>query len=386
MTAAPRSQARRNAALPLYNRLQRLLAAGAAAADRRRRCAIRVILLSVAIRLRLRIELELDGMDIAFRTTLRILIMYALFFLPKATQTRIERWLRGKEDARKLSRADYVVVSFGKSGRTWLRVMLSRVYQVKHGLAERHLIAFDNLHNKVAEIPLIFFTHDNYLKDFVDDPFTKQKYYDKKVVLMVRDPADTAVSQYFQWKYRMTERKKRINDYPMDADVSLYDFVMMPQTGLPKIIDFMNGWARELGKIRNLMVVRYEDMRADPAAVLRKILEFLGTPGTPEEIAEAVRFASVENMRALEQKRVFWLSGRRMLAGDRSDPNTYKVRRAKVGGYRDDFTPEQQATIDRLVVSTLAPVFGYTERHSAGAADAAPTAPVAMPAARAASA
>ncbi len=325
-------------------------------------------------------------MDIAFRTTLRILIMYALFFLPRATQTRIERWLRGKEDARKLSRADYVVVSFGKSGRTWLRVMLSRVYQVKHGLAERHLIAFDNLHNKVSEIPLIFFTHDNYLKDFVDDNLTKSQYYDKKVILMVRDPADTAVSQYFQWKYRMTDRKKRINNYPTDDEVSLYDFVMMPQTGLPKIIDFMNGWARELGKIRNLMVVRYEDMRADPAAVLRKILEFLGTPGTPEEIAEAVRFASVENMRALEQKRVFWLSGRRMLAGDRSDPNTYKVRRAKVGGYRDDFTPEQQASIDRLVVSTLAPVFGYTERHAAGVTDGAAAAPVAMPAARAASA
>jgi hypothetical protein len=305
-------------------------------------------------------------MDIAFRTTLRILIMYALFFLPQETQTRIERWLRGKEDARKLSLAGYVIVSFGKSGRTWLRVMLSRFYQVKHGLSERNLIAFDNLHNKVPEIPLIFFTHDNYLKDFVQDDLSKSKYYDKKVVLMVRDPADTAVSQYHQWKHRMTTRKKKINNYPLDDSVTLYDFVMKPETGLPKIIGFMNDWARELGMIRNLMVLRYEDMRADPAAAMRKITEFLGTPGTPAEIDEAVRFASVDNMRALEQKKVFWLAGRRMLAGDRNNLDTYKVRRAKVGGYRDDFTPEQQAAIDRLVVSTLAPVFGYTERHEHG--------------------
>ena len=64
-----------------------------------------------------------------------------------------------------------------------------------------------------------------------------------------------------------------------------------------------------------------------------------------------MEFASIDNMRALEQKRVFWLSGRRMLAKDRSNPNTYKVRRAKVGGYRDDFTPEQLAAIDALVAS-----------------------------------
>ena len=92
-------------------------------------------------------------MNIAFRTTLRHLISYSLFFLPEERRMRIERWLRGHEDARKLALADCVIVSFGKSGRTWLRVMLSRVYQVRHGLSQRHLIAFDNLHNKVPAIP-----------------------------------------------------------------------------------------------------------------------------------------------------------------------------------------------------------------------------------------
>ncbi|HYN39890.1 MAG TPA: sulfotransferase domain-containing protein [Rhodospirillales bacterium] len=291
---------------------------------------------------------------------MRHLISYSLFFLPEERRTRIERWLRGHEDARKLALADCVIVSFGKSGRTWLRVMLSRVYQVRHGLAQRHLIAFDNLHNRVPAIPLIFFTHDNYLKDYTGQPDTKQPYHPKKVVLMVRDPADVAVSQYFQWKFRMADRKKTINDYPpAGADVALYDFVMMPSCGLPKIIDFMNGWARELHQIRNLMIIRYEDLRADPKEMLRRVLDFIGTPATEEELRQAVEFASVENMRALEQKRVFWLSGRRMLAKDRSNPNTYKVRRAKVGGYRDDFTPEQLASIDAMVANRLLPGFGY---------------------------
>jgi hypothetical protein len=300
-------------------------------------------------------------MSIALRTTMRHLIMHTLFFLPRERQVRIERWLRGNEDFRKLSLADCVIVSFGKSGRTWLRVMLSRVYQVRHGLAQRHLLAFDNLHKKVPEIPRIFFTHDNYLKDFSKQGEQKVLYRDKKVILMVRDPADVAVSQYFQWKFRMTNRKKKINNYPEGGqDVSLYDFVMMPACGLPKIIDFMNGWARDLANIKDLMVIRYEDLRADPQDMLRRVLEFIGTPATLAELQEAVAFASIENMRMLEQKRVFWLSGRRMLAKDRSNPNTYKVRRAKVGGYRDDFTSEQLASIDAMVEKRLLPVFGYS--------------------------
>ena len=121
----------------------------------------------------------------------------------------------------------------------------------------------------------------------------------------------------------------------------------------------MNGWGRELDRFRHLMIVRYEDLRADPQDMLRRILEFIGTPGSTEHIRQAVEFASVENMRQLEQKRVFWLAGRRMLAKDRSNLNTYKVRRAKVGGYRDDFTPEQLAAIDALVAQRMLPVFGY---------------------------
>jgi hypothetical protein len=236
--------------------------------------------------------------------------------------------------------------------------MLSRFYQVKHGLAERHLIGFDNLHDKNRAIPKIFFTHDNYLKDFTGNADNKADYYDKKVVLLVRSPADVAVSQYFQWKYRMRPVKKLINDYP-ETDISLYDFVMRPNAGLPKVIEFMNGWARELPRLKHLLVIRYEDMRADPAEALRKIVEFIGTPGTPEELAEAVRFASIDNMRALEQKRVFWLSGGRMVAKDRNNPNTFKVRRAKVGGYREDFTAEQTQRIEEMIAHDLDPVFGY---------------------------
>jgi hypothetical protein len=90
------------------------------------------------------------------------------------------------------------------------------------------------------------------------------------------------------------------------------------------------------------------------------VLAFLGTPGSEAQIADAVQFASYDNMKRMEQQRVFWLSGGRLVPKDRSNPNSYKVRRGKVAGYRDDFAAAQLAEIDRLVETTLDPLYGYT--------------------------
>ena len=49
-----------------------------------------------------------------------------------------------------------------------------------------------------------------------------------------------------------------------------------------------------------------------------------------------------------------------MMPRDKDNPNSYKVRRAKVGGYRDYFTDEEVAVIDRLVADTLDPLFHYS--------------------------
>jgi hypothetical protein len=291
----------------------------------------------------------------------RYLVLGLLFFLPRARKIRIERWLRGKEEFRKLKLADCVIVSFGKSGRTWVRVMLSRFYQLKHGLSPRHLIGFDNLHKKNPAIPRLFFTHDNYIKDYTGNRDSKADFYDKKVILLVRDPLDTAVSQFFQWKYRMRAGKKALNKYPgHGSETSVYDFVMDADAGLPKIIDYLNLWATESAKISSLLIVRYEDLRDNTAATLRRMVDFIGTPGTGAEIQDAVNFASVENMRRMEEKKTFWLSGSRMVAKDRRNPNSYKVRKAKVGGYRDYFDERQIGRMQQLVAERLDPLFGYT--------------------------
>ena len=288
-------------------------------------------------------------------------VLGAVFFLPYAQRRKIERWMRGRVEVRKMEGADWVLVSWGKSGRTWLRVMLSRFYQLKFELPEGMLIGFDNMHRANPNAPKVFFTHGNYLKDYTGHDQDKRDFYGKKIVLLVRDPRDVAVSQFFQWKYRMRVRKKKLNDYPKHgSETSIYDFMMHPHQGMPRIIEYFNGWNVELDKIQNILVIRYEDMRANPETVLKQVLEFTGTPGTDEQIAKAVEYARYENMKKLEEKSVFQLSGGRMQPGDRNNPDSYKVRRAKVGGYRDYYTDAQVAAIDAYMAEHLSPEFNYS--------------------------
>lgn len=270
-----------------------------------------------------------------------------------------ERWLRGWLEYRRLQPADWVLMSWGKSGRTWLRVMLSRFYQVRYGLPASELLDFDNFHRRNPAAPRVFFTHNNYLRDYTGNWQSKAHFAGKKIVLQVRDPRDVAVSQFFQWQFRIQPRKKFLNDYPPHgADIGVFDFVMNPQVGLPRIIDYFNDWAASRAEVADLLLVRYEDMRSDPGRELRRILSFTGTPGTEDEIAEAVNFAAYDNMKKLEADGFFRNSGARVKAGDANNPESFKVRRAKVGGYRDYFDDDQCRTLDALMTK-LDPVFGY---------------------------
>ena len=148
----------------------------------------------------------------------RVALVWFASPLPAVSRRAFERRMRGREQVALLRRADAVVVSYGKAGRTWLRVMLSGYYQRRYGLPARSLLGFENFHRRDARVPRIFFTHDNYIADYTGHRNSKSDYYPKRTVLLVRCPQDTVVSQYFQWKYRMRRAKKALNRYPEDRD------------------------------------------------------------------------------------------------------------------------------------------------------------------------
>ncbi len=101
-----------------------------------------------------------------------------------------------------------------------------------------------------------------------------------------------------------------MNKYPPhEADISVYDFVKGESQGLAHIIEFLNNWARELPQIENLLVVRYEDLRAHPEQEMARIVEFLGMEANEDYLRDTAEFASVENLRKKEQDNYFWRSG-----------------------------------------------------------------------------
>jgi alcohol sulfotransferase len=272
-----------------------------------------------------------------------------------------ERKLRGVEQFNKLRKADIVIVSFGKSGRTWLRVMMSHLFRVMYQLPENAILGFDNFHNLNKSVPKIFFTHDNYIKDFTGDFDTKKPFYDKRVILLARDPRDVAVSQFFQWKFRVKPTKVAINNYPpRGSDISLYDFVTGDNGGsMEAVSNYLNLWAREADKLDNFLLVRYEDLRKAPHDQLRRMLDFMRVDATESQVNAAVDYSSYENMKKMESKQQFRLAGGRMMPRDKDNPDSYKVRRAKVGGYRDYFNDEEVAAVDKHLAESLHEMFDY---------------------------
>jgi hypothetical protein len=261
--------------------------------------------------------------------------------LPRNTRRKVNRWY-------KFRTADYIIVSYPKCGRTWLRVMVSNYYVERYGLAHGSLLDFANLHLQNREIPRIFLSND--IPHTVIPPEAisadKSAYYDRKVVYLTRDPRDVVVSMYFQ-------RTRRDTNYTG----TLQEFIFAREGGIETMIRFYNVWADSFPKIRDLLLIRYEDMKADPEGTVTALLQFLGHEPDRQIVHNAVEAASFERMKSMERDNAFdrsWLK-----AGNVNDEESFKVRRGKIGGYADYLDKEDIEKINRLIETGLSPVFGY---------------------------
>jgi hypothetical protein len=87
-------------------------------------------------------------------------------------------------------------------------------------------------------------------------------------------------------------------------------------------------------------LLRYEDLIADAARELRKVVDFLALSATPEQIAQAVERSSADRMRQLEKGPV----QHSLFKGTRNDLSF--VRAAGSGGWRKDLPAPQVARIE----------------------------------------
>jgi len=268
-------------------------------------------------------------------------------------------WIRRNfsSRARELSGGDAIILSIPKSGRTWLRAFLCAYFCRRFGLE----FTLRPGRYAVPGFPRIVFSHDRF------EHRTKGDWWDRirgkylvprrelsraKVILLARDPRDCFVSLYLQLTRRdpnapVSLKKKTVSEMLRDE-----------KFGLCAIVNVMNDWLNEFSQRDNFVLVRYEALRASPAEHFRDLLAVLGESSPyANAFQEALEFSRFENMQKLEAARAF--DSNILHPGDARDPESFKVRRGKVGGYREYLSAEDQQFAAEAMTK-LDRRFGYT--------------------------
>ena len=279
--------------------------------------------------------------------------------LPLRFRLTNSSWIRRNfsSRARELSGGDAIILSIPKSGRTWLRAFFCAYFCKRFGLEfTLRTGRFD-----LPGFPRVVFSHDIFEHRTKGDRWdrVRGKYLiprhelkRAKIILLARDPRDCFVSLYLQ----LTRRDPNAPAKLKQKGVS--EMLRDKKFGLRAIINAMNHWTDEFSERDNFTLVRYEALRAAPSEIFRDLLRVLGEPSPDLNIfQEALEFSRFENMQKLEAAGVF--DSNILHPGDVRDPESFKVRRGKVGGYREYLSTEDQQ-FAAAAIRELDRRFGYT--------------------------
>ena len=237
---------------------------------------------------------------------------------------------------------DAFLVSYPKSGNTWTRFLVANL------LYPEKSPDFSNINELIPDPEALSQRH--LLRLPRPRVLKSHQYFDPrypKIIYVVRDPRDVAVSQYhFHRKRRLVEDK-----YPIERFVTSF---MSGETSI------YGSWAENVGSWLatkygrpGFLLLRYEDMIADTAAELTKVAAFLNLPKDSSRIAHSVEQSSAKKMRELENNQVGQWSSTKDTRTD-----VPFVRSAKAGGWKSEL-PEASLNELERAWSPLMKWLGY---------------------------
>lgn len=276
------------------------------------------------------------------------------------------------------------LISYPKSGNTWLRAMLTNYVCAEAGPAsinslvgktladdrehfenylgldssEMTASAVERLRPRLQEelanalpSPLFIKTHDAWRRvgPEKDAPSLFSSSASRGVVYMVRNPLDVAVSYAHHHRFGIDDSVRLMNN-PQGSEFKLHDgaHVMFEQR--------LSSWS---GNVTSWMeqtelpvhVVRYEDMLADPLAAFSAVVRFAGLPRDEEKLAQSVQNATFERLRSQEERFGF---------REKHPPALSFFRAGRAGAWRSVLTAAQ---VEALVAAHGATMlrFGYLE-------------------------
>lgn len=244
---------------------------------------------------------------------------------------------------------DVFVASYPRSGSTWLRFLLLELLTRADGAG------FDSVNQMIPDVggqnacrPLLenggrlIKTHEAYRREY------------RKAVYLVRDVRDVVISE-FEYEHA----NERISE---DFD----EFVMLSLkgrvNGYGSWQDHVASWMESpLADSGQLLVVKFEQMKAHTEDTLAAILGFLGVSPDREAIRQAITNNNLQRMKEKEDR-----APQTSAYGRESGNGEQKrfIRSGATGGWRSRLTAAQVQLIERQVGPGLARI-GYSLETSA---------------------
>jgi hypothetical protein len=256
---------------------------------------------------------------------------------------KVLRGLHAPDRSLRILPDDRFLVSYPKSGNTWVRFLVANL------LHPETPASFANIHELLPDPegtakrifdrmprPRIIKSHHCFEPRF------------PKVVYIVRDPRDVAVSQYHYHR-----KNRRIAD---DSPIANFVDRFLAGEVCPHGSWGTNvaSWLVTRKDDPRFLLIRYEDLVERPHTELSKMAEFLGLNPDRDRIAQAIDRSSAHNMRKLEQIQHHLST---LTKDGRTDIPF--VRAAASGGWKKELPIAEVAKIEQAW-SPLMRYLGYT--------------------------
>jgi hypothetical protein len=258
----------------------------------------------------------------------------------KAAVFRASHYSREQNTAVKNWHDDLYVVSFPKSGATWMNFLMANIHLRASGLERR-----PTFFNITDIIPDIHYSRDiraGYVLPFPGYRVFKSHdvynpYY-KKVIYIVRDPRDVMVS-YFNFSVGLGAYA---------GDIS--SFVRSKDFGIETWCEHLDGWLKRSPASLRIHFIRYEDLIRDAFGTLQKMYALLGHHLDESLLSESIDASSFKSMKSLEME---YSHGKRV-----SSTNLKFMRKGHSGDWSGELSADDVEYINQKAKNWIQH-FGY---------------------------
>lgn len=183
------------------------------------------------------------------------------------------------------------VISYPKSGNTWMRFLLANVLSDEE-------IDFVNIEDKVIDIykrnNKEIEENDEHLDIFKSHSYFRPKFSNNKVVYIVRDPRDVVIS-YYHYFNKTKDNKIEFNQF-------LKMFLKGDFNKFGSWRDNVGSWLGAKQNSDNFLLIKYEDLLEDTYREFVKVCEFLNIKFDSKSIKIAIENSSFNNLKKIEEE------------------------------------------------------------------------------------